>query len=90
MRANLTSDERQLKAGMNPVDVSIGQMLDLAKLAKIEFDVVEGRLVMFSSQMDWQLWRPVRAYLDEIGVEAIVDYFNRTTGEDRAALSAAA
>jgi hypothetical protein len=45
---------------------------------------------MFSSHANWKLWMPVRAYLDEIGVEAIVDYFARTTSEDRAVLSAAA
>ena len=90
MRATFSSQGPHLDAGMNPVDVSIAQMLDLAKLAKIKFDVVEGRLVMFSSHADWRLWKPVRAYLDEIGVEAIVDYFSRTTSEDRAVLSAAA
>ena len=89
MRAHLIKDQ-QFKAGMNPVDVSIGQMLDLAKAADIEFGLVEGRLVMFSSKMNWKLWKPVRAYLDEIGVEAIADYFNRTSSEDRALLSAAA
>ena len=77
MRAHLISDEKQLKAGMNPVDVSIGQMLDLAKLAKIEFDVVEGRLVMFSSQMNWKLWKPLRRYLDEIGVQPAIDGSSR-------------
>lgn len=65
-------------------------MLALATLAKIKFDVADGRLVMFSSHANWKLWMPVRAYLDEVGVEAIVDYFARTTSEDRAVLSAAA
>jgi hypothetical protein len=90
MRVTHSSREPLLDAGTNPVDVSIAQMLALATLAKIKFDVADGRLVMFSSHANWKLWMPVRAYLDEIGVEAIVDYFARTTSEDRAVLSAPA
>ena len=90
MRATFSSREFFLAAGLNPVDVSIAQMLELAKLAKIKFEVADGRLVMFSTHADWNLWKPVRAYLDEIGVEAIVEYFARTTSEERQVLSAAA
>jgi hypothetical protein len=45
---------------------------------------------MVSTRLDPKLWAPVRWYLDEIGLEAITDYFRRTTDEDRAVLSAAA
>ena len=90
MPATVSSRNLLRDAGMNPVDVSIAQMLALAKLAQIRFDVADGRLVMFAAHADWRLWKPVRTLLDEIGVEAIVDYFGRTTSEDRAALSAAA
>lgn len=77
-------------AAAHPVDVAVAQMLDLAKRANITFDVVDGRLVMISAHADWKLWPPVRACLDELGVDAIVDYFSRTTSEERALLSAAA
>ena len=72
------------------VDLAIGQMLALAAVANVGFDVVDGRLAMRSAHMDWKLWPPVRRYLDEIGVAAIIDYFQRHGLEERAALSAAA
>ena len=71
-------------------DLAVGQMLALAEVANVGFDVVDGRLVMRSAHMNWKLWPPVRRYLDELGVEAILDYFQRHGLEERAALSAAA
>jgi hypothetical protein len=45
---------------------------------------------MRATGMDPKHWPTIRWYLDQIGVPAIIDYFNRTTNEDRAALSAPA
>lgn len=90
MRVTSTKKAPELSFGMNPTDVSIGQMLGLAKLANIQFEVVKGRLVMRSAHANWKLWPPVRHYLDEIGVDAIADYLQRTAAEERAILSAAA
>ena len=80
----------QPHAEANPIDLAVAQMLALAEVANVGFDVADGRLVMRSAHMDWKLWPPVRRYLDEIGVDAIIDYFQRHGLEERAALSAAA
>ena len=72
------------------IDLAIGQMLALAELANVAFSANDGRLIMRSSRMDAKYWPTVRWYLDQIGVDAIIDYFSRTTDEDRAALSATA
>lgn len=90
MRALLPSLSAKPDLTAEPIDVAVAQMLDLAKRANITFDVVDGRLVMISAKADWKLWPPVRACLDEIGVDAIVEYFQRTTSEERAQLSAVA
>lgn len=90
MREALVSAEMSGLLPPDPVDVSIAQMLGLAKAARIEFDVNLNRLIIRSANADWKLWPPVRRYLDEIGVDAIVDYFNRTSREERTRLSAPA
>ena len=74
----------------DPIDVGVAQFLDLARAANVTFVLVDGRLVMRATRMDWRLWRPLRRCLDEIGVAAITDYFKRTTPEVREVLSAAA
>jgi len=78
------TDETTKSEASAPVDISIAQMLALAKLANIEFEVAQNRLLIRSARANWKLWPPVRHYLDEIGVDAIVDFFNRTTARDRA------
>ena len=90
MRETLMSGEQRQAAAAPSVDVSIAQMLALARLANIEFEVAGQRLLIRSAHANWKLWPPVRHYLDEIGVDAIVAYFNRTTPEHRARLSAPA
>ena len=72
------------------LDLAVAQFLDLAKGANVSFELVDGRLVMRSSRVDWKLWSPVRHYLDELGVQAITDYFRRNGEQERAVLSAAA
>lgn len=71
-------------------DLAVAQMLDLAKLANVSFQLVDDRLVMHSARMNAKFWPPVRHCLDEIGVDAIADYFRRTTPREREALAAAA
>ena len=90
MRTAAELNDNQDFRTADTIDIAIGQMLALAELANVTFHVVDDRLVMRSSRMDPKLWAPVRWYLDQIGVDAIRDYFKRTTTEDRAALSAAA
>ena len=90
MRETLILNEANESRVNANVDISIAQMLALAKLANIEFDVARDRLLIRSAKANWKLWPPVRHYLDEIGVDAIVDYFNRTSAEHRTKLSAPA
>src|SRR5262245_24259146 len=72
------------------LDMAIGQLLGLAHSAGFRFDVVDGRLVTISATPDWGVWPTLRALFDEIGVEAVVAYFERTTLERRTTLSAVA
>ena len=52
-------------------DFAIARMLELARLANVGFEVADGRLVMRASRVNWKIWPAVRAYLDEIGPEAL-------------------
>jgi hypothetical protein len=83
-------DRGMLPEGASATDITIAQLLWLAQSAGFRFDVVDGRLVTISATPDWRLWPTLRALLDDIGVDAIVSYFERTTQERRVALSAAA
>lgn len=79
-----------LPEGASVTDLAIGQLLGLASSAGFRFDVIDGRLVTTSPLPDWRLWPTLRACLDEIGVDAIIAYFEHTTPERRKALSAPA
>lgn len=74
----------------HPADVAVAQFLDLARAANVTFELVDDRLIMRSTRADWKLWQPLRRCLDEIGIEAIAEYFRATSPEDRAILSAVA
>lgn len=71
-------------------DLAVAQFLQLAKGANVNFELAGGQLVMRSSKVNWKLWSTVRHYLDELGVEAITDYFRRNSPHERAVLSSAA
>jgi hypothetical protein len=43
----------------------------------IGFEVADGRLVMRASRVNWKIWPAVRAYLDEIGTEALKAHVER-------------
>src|SRR5947207_1465086 len=83
-------DRGALPDGASATDVAIGQLLGLANSAGFSFDLIEGRLVTVSATPDWRVWPTLRICLDEIGAEVIIAYFERTTQERRATLSAAA
>ena len=70
--------------------MAIGQLLGLAQSAGFKFDLVDGRLVTISATPDWRLWPTLRACLDDIGVDAIIAYFESTTQERRQNLSPSA
>ena len=79
-----------LPEGATAKDLAIGQLLGLAQSAGFRFDLIDGRLVTISPTPDWRLWPTLRACLDDIGADAIITYFERTTQDSRAELSAAA
>jgi hypothetical protein len=83
-------DRGALPEGVGAADMAIGQLLGLANSAGFRFDVMDGRLVTISATPDWRLWPTLRACLDDIGVEKIITYFERTTRERRKVLSAPA
>jgi hypothetical protein len=71
-------------------DLAVAQFLELARGANVAFELAGDRLVMRSSKVNWTRWSTVRHYLDELGVDAITEYFKRNSPQERAALSAAA
>ena len=71
-----------------PTELAIGQLLGLAASAGFRFDVIDGRLVNTSPTPDWRLWPTLRACLDDIGMETVVAYFDRTAPDRQRALSA--
>jgi hypothetical protein len=60
-----------------PGDFAIARMLELARIANVGFEVADGRLVMRASRVNWKIWPAVRAYLDEIGTEALKAHVER-------------
>ena len=89
-RLGQAKDRDALPEGASAMDMAIAQLLGLANSAGFRFDLIEGRLVTISATPDWRLWPTLRACLDDIGVEAIITYFERTSQERRTTLSAAA
>lgn len=79
-----------LPQGASVTDLAIGQLLGLADSAGFRFDLIDGRLVTISATADWRLWPTLRACLDDIGVDAVITYFEQTTPEQRKELSATA
>jgi hypothetical protein len=56
-------------------DDDVAEFLDLARSANIEFDIVHDRLHMRMVNPKWDIWKPIRHLLDEIGqprIEAFV------------------
>ena len=69
-----------IAAGAAPIasnDFAISRMLELAKMANVGFEVADGRLVMRASRVNWKIWPAVRAYLDEVGTEALKAHVER-------------
>jgi hypothetical protein len=58
-------------------DFAVARMLELARMANVGFDVADGRLVMRAARVNWKIWPAVRAYLDEIGTEALKAHLAR-------------
>jgi hypothetical protein len=81
-------DRRGTPADGRPPDIAVAQIVALARAANVHLDMVDGKLVIRSSDLDWTLWPGLRRILAEVGVEAIARYFESTTTEDRVRLAA--
>ena len=62
-------------------DLYVAEFIDLARSAKIHFDIVNDRLTMRMVNPTWEMWRPCRHLLDEIGHERIEAYVRREAAE---------
>jgi hypothetical protein len=82
-------DPGRAPAGAEAIsDLAIAQVLALALAANVEFEMIEGRLVVQFGGRDRTLWTALRPYLEEIGFEAIARFLERTTEQERARLMA--
>jgi hypothetical protein len=58
-------------------DNYVAEFLALAKSAHIYFELINDRLTMRAVNPHWEMWHPIRHFLDEIGARAIEDYLRR-------------
>jgi hypothetical protein len=83
-------DRNLLPAGASVTDLAIGQLLGLADSAQVKLDVIDGRLEVVSANPDWRQWATIKKCLEEIGLEAVVEFLTCSSPTRRAALSATA
>lgn len=55
-------------------DRYVAEFLDLATSAHVHFELVDNRLTLRAVNPDWEMWRPFRHLLDEIGARRIEQY----------------
>ena len=55
-------------------DRYVAEFLDLATSAHVYFELVNGRLTVRAVNPHWEMWRPFRYLLDEIGARRIEQY----------------
>jgi len=55
-------------------DRYVAEFLDLATSAHVYFELVNDRLTMRAVNPQWEMWRPFRYLLDEIGARRIEQY----------------
>lgn len=79
-----------LPAGVSATDLAIGQLLGMARSANFWFDLSNGRLVVVAANGDWKTMRSIGRLMNEIGLDAIVDYFERNPSDQREFLSSPA
>jgi hypothetical protein len=84
------ADRFALPDGVSTTDLAIGQLLGMARSANFWFDISNGRLVVVASNGDWKTMKTIGRLMNEIGIEAIVDYFQRNPQDQRERLSAPA
>ena len=62
-------------------DAYVAEFIDLARSANIHFDIVNDRLVMRAVNPNWEMWKPCRHLLDEIGQERIEAYVRKQAAD---------
>lgn len=87
MNRQVRKGNTEMQGDRHEAHVGVAHILELARAANVEFDMVEGRLILRSSHVDWNLWSPLRRCLDAIGIDAIAGYFASTTPADRLRLA---
>ncbi len=55
-------------------DRYVAEFLDLATSAHVYFELVNDRLTVRAVNPHWEMWRPFRYLLDEIGARRIEQY----------------
>lgn len=64
-------------------DMGIAQFLAMAQSANVFFELLNDRLIVRAVNLRWEMWKPVRHFLDEVGQAEIEAYFRRTTAAER-------
>ena len=58
----------------------VAELLDMARSANVHFELVQDRLTIRAVNPRWEMWRPFRHILDEIGTSRIETYLRRRGG----------
>ena len=66
-------------------DAEVAEFLDLARSANVHFEIVNDRLHMRMVRPNWDMWKPCRHMLDEIG-QARIEAFVRGEARERHAV----
>ncbi|HEX4298107.1 MAG TPA: hypothetical protein VHZ56_08790 [Devosia sp.] len=69
----------QIEAKDEITDDGIAEFLSLARSANIFFEIVNDRMTVAAVNPNWEMWRPIRHLLDEIGQARIELYMRRST-----------
>ena len=64
-------------------DQGIAEFLSLARSANVFLEPVRGRLTIRAVNPNWEMWKPIRHMLDEIGPGVIEAYLLRTAPAER-------
>lgn len=63
-------------------DHHVAEFIDLAESAHVYFDIINDRLTMRAVNPVWEMWRPFRHLLDEIGSQRIETYLRHRAKPD--------
>lgn len=68
-------------ADMPLSDRYVAEFLDLATSAHLYFELIDDRLTLRAVNPDWEMWRPLRYLLDEIGARRIEQFLRDSRGD---------